>query len=322
MKKVISLIIIVLVVAGGGYYYWQNAQQAKSAEHIADGNGRIELKRIDVASLYSGRVKQMEVDEGSQVNTDDILAELSSETTYSRVLSAKSQKQRALETIQRAKAEIDNAQQQRKVAQLELDNAVKLRKDNLVSDSEVTRRRAERDRAVAAVAAAQAAQAEAQASVETAQAQIDEASSVNDDMLIKAPRAGRIEYRYVDEGNVVAPGTRVVSLLDPSDVRMNIFLPMTSMAKLKVGDEARIVLDGIDAVFPATINYIASQNQFTPKAVETTEERTKFMFKIELKIPAEIAEKYNGLLKGGMTGNGYVRLENADWTTGLAVKLP
>ena len=92
---------------------------------------------------------------------------------------------------------------------------------------------------------------------------------------------------------------------------------------LKVGDEARIVLDGLDAVFPAKISFIATNAQFTPKAVETANERAKLMFKVKLKIPADIALKYNRLLKGGMTGNGYVRTNaQSGWPAELAVKLP
>ena len=89
-----------------------------------------------------------------------------------------------------------------------------------------------------------------------------------------------------------------------------------------MGDEARIVLDGIDAVFPANISFIATDAQFTPKNVETANERAKLMFKVKLKVPSETALKYNRLLKGGMTGNGYVRVGQGDWSVDLAVKLP
>ena len=83
------------------------------------------------------------------------------------------------------------------------------------------------------------------------------------------------------------------------------------------------MLDSIDAVFPARISYVASDAQFTPKNVETVNERAKLMFKVKLKVPSVTALQYKGLLKGGMTGNGYVRLNGqAQWPADLAVKLP
>ncbi|TCP97272.1 HlyD family secretion protein [Cricetibacter osteomyelitidis] len=321
MKKIIPLLLII-VVAASSYFYWQHSEQTADNGNIAQSNGRLELNRLDIASLYAGRVQEIFVDEGDNVKKDQILTALSSETANAQLSAAKAQRQQALDAVNRATAQVETYVQQQKVAQLDLDNALKLRKENLVSNSEVTKRRADLDRIKAAVQSAQAAQAEAKAATEAAQAQIDQSSSIINDLVIRSPIDGKVEYRFVELGNVVNAGTRVASLLDPSDVSMNIFVPMTEMAKLKVGDEARIVLDGIDAVFPATISYIADYNQFTPKSVETRQERTKFMFKIKLKVSAEVALKYNSLLKSGMSGNGYVRLNNADWRPNLAVKLP
>lgn len=318
----LAVLILVVLVAGGWYVYQQQNRSNLPAGFTAS-NGRLELNRLDVASLYAGRVKAVLVDEGSNVQEGDVLAELASESASSQLDAAKAQKQRAQEAVARADAEIKVYEQQRKVAGLELDNAQKLKRDGLVSDTEVAKRQAALDSATASLNAARAARAESQAAVSAAQAQADGAASVNDDMVIRAPIAGRVEYKIADTGSVIAAGSKVVSLLDPSDVSMNIFLPNAQMSRLKVGDEARIVLDNIDAVFPAKISFIATSAQFTPKAVETVDERAKLMFKVRLKVPVEVAQQYEGLLKGGMTGNGYVRTDGqAQWPTNLAVKLP
>ena len=156
-----------------------------------------------------------------------------------------------------------------------------------------------------------------------AKATADTAAAADADMIVRSPLTARVEYRLVEPGNVVGAGSRVISLLDPGDISMNLFLPSAAMAPLQTGDEARIVLDGINAVFPATISYIASDAQFTPKAVETPNEREKLMYIIKLKIPADIAKRYNRLLKGGMTGNGYVRTDRSQpWPIALDTHLP
>ena len=295
MKK-IWIVPVAAALAAGGWYYWQQHHQSGLPEGFAQSNGRLELKRFDVASLYAGRVKAMLVDEGSRVEEGDVLAELSSDTSTSQLDGARAQKQRAQEAVARAEAEIKAYEQQQKVAQLDFTNTQNLRRDDLVSDAELSKRRAARDSA---------------------------AASVNDDMAIRAPIAGRVEYTIAEVGNVIGAGSKVVSLLDPSDVSMAVFLPTTQISRLKVGDEARIVLDGMDAVWPAAITFIATDAQFTPKSVETQSEREKLMFKVKLQVPAATAAKYNGLLKGGLTGNGYVRLDNqAAWPADLALKLP
>lgn len=338
MKKTpLTLLLLLAVVAGGAWYVHRQHNQNTLPEGFAQGNGRLELNRLDVATLYPGRVERVLVAEGDSVRAGQVLAELSSAQSSSQlsaaqagVKQAEAAERQMQETVARAEAEITARRQQLRVAQMELDNAQRLLAEQLVSAAEVQRRQAARDGAEAALKAAQAARAEAraavgqaQARISQAQAQTEAAESADQDMTIRAPIAGRVEYRLAEPGVVVAGGGKVVSLLDPSDVSMAVFLPTGQMSRLRVGDEARIVLDGIDAVFPATVSFIASEAQFTPKNVETENERAKLMFRIKLQIPADTARRYDGLLKGGITGNGYVRLNPAaEWPSALSVKLP
>ena len=320
--KYIALALVAAGIAGGAI--WYNAKlQTQTLQGIAAVNGRIELKRLDIATLYAGRVEEILVQEGDVIEQNQLLARLSSSQSQSQVDSALAQKQRAEEAVARAAAEIEAQQQQAKVAKLELDNAQKLRRENLVSASELERRQASYKASLAAVETAKAAKAEAQAAVNQAQAQVDHATSQNNDMLIKAPKAGWVEYQIAEVGNVIGVGGKVVSLLDPTDTYINVFLTSAQMNQVKVGDEARIKIDGVDAVFPAKITFVSSDAQFTPKSVETTEERAKLMFKVKLQIPADVALQYSRFLKGGMTAMGYVKYDaNAQWATDLAVKLP
>ncbi|WP_151709188.1 HlyD family secretion protein [Acinetobacter brisouii] len=321
LKKVLVIVAVAVLI---GVAVWMNYKSKNQLpEGFATSNGRLELQRLDVATLYAGRVQQLLVNEGDSVKENAVLAELSSEQSNSQVMAAEAGKDRAKETVVRAAAEVSARQQQQKVAKLDLENTRQLYQQALVSKAELDRRQAAYDAEVAAVHAAQAAQAEATAAVGQAQAQIHSADSTHQDMLIRAPKAGRVEYRIAEVGNVLAAGSKVVTLLDPSDVTMTVFLPTNTVGKLKVGDDARIVLDGLNAVFPAKIKFIADQAQFTPKYVETADEREKLMYKVKLAIPSEIALRYNQLLKGGMTGNGYVRLNSrANWPKQWAIQLP
>ena len=321
----IKYVILGLVVIGAvSFAVWKNQQlQAEELVGIAAVNGRLELKRLDVATLYPGRVEEILVQEGDEVKINQPLAPLSSTISQTQVSGALAQKKRAEETVSRALAEIDARQQQAKVAKLELDNAFKLRRDNLISSTELERRQAAYNASLAAVNTTQAAKAEAEAAVVQAQAQLEKAQSQYEDMIIKAPKDGRLEFQIAEVGNVLGAGGKVVSVLDPTDTYINVFLTAQQMNQIKLGDDARIVIDGINAVFPAKITFVANNAQFTPKSVETTEERAKLMFKVKLQIPVDIALKYKGLLKGGMTAIGYVKYDpQAQWVEQLDVKLP
>lgn len=322
MKKLLVVILVVAVLAG--IAYWKLFRiDAGTPAGVAVVNGRLELDRIDVASLYAGRVEEIYVQEGERVEKDQSLARLSSTQVTAQLNAAKAQKMRAVEAVARSQAEIDSYQQQANVAKLDWDNARKLKRDNLVSATEVARREASYQAAAAGVAAAKAAKAEAQAAVDQAEADIERIADMDTDMVIKSPINGRVEYKIADVGNVLGAGGKVVSVLDLNDVYINVFLPSYQSNQLKIDDEARIVVDGIDAVFPANITYVASEAQFTPKSVETTEERAKLMFKVKLQVPQDVVKQQQALLKGGMTALGYVKYDpQAQWPAHLQVKLP
>lgn len=350
MRKVL-LAVLLAAAAGGGWWLYQQQESTALPDFVFHSNGRLELNRLDVASLYPGRVERVLVAEGDAVKANEVLVELSSAQSSSQLAAAQAATLRAAELVQRARAGVTQAQQavaradaeiaayrqQQKVAKLELDNAKQMRREDLVSASELAKRQADFERATASVKAAQAARAEAQAAVaqgqaavaeaeagvKQAQAQADTAASADADMAIRSPLTARVEYRLVEPGTVIGAGSRVISLLDPADVSMNVFLPNATVGGLRVGDEARLVLDGIDAVFPAQVSFIASEAQFTPKAVETADEREKLVFRVKLKVPADVAQRYDRLLKGGTTGDGYVRRDSSQaWPLALEVRLP
>ena len=350
MRKVL-LAVLLAAAAGGGWWLYQQQESTALPDFVFHSNGRLELNRLDVASLYPGRVERVLVAEGDAVKANEVLVDLSSAQSSGQLAAAQAATLRAAELVQRARAGVTQAQQavaradaeiaayrqQQKVAKLELDNAKQMRREDLVSASELAKRQADFERATASVKAAQAARAEAQAAVAQGQAavaeaeagvkqataQADTAASADADMAIRSPLTARVEYRLVEPGTVIGAGSRVISLLDPADVSMNVFLPNATVGGLRVGDEARLVLDGIDAVFPAQVSFIASEAQFTPKAVETADEREKLVFRVKLKVPAEVAQRYDRLLKGGMTGDGYVRRDSSQaWPLALEVRLP
>ena len=350
MRKVLLAVLLAAAV-GGGWWLYQQQESTALPDFVFHSNGRLELNRLDVASLYPGRVERVLVAEGDAVKANEVLVELSSAQSSGQLAAAQAATLRAAELVQRARAGVTQAQQavaradaeiaayrqQQKVAKLELDNAKQMRREDLVSASELAKRQADFERATASVKAAQAARAEAQAAVAQGQAavaeaeagvkqataQADTAASADADMAIRSPLTARVEYRLVEPGTVIGAGSRVISLLDPADVSMNVFLPNATVGGLRVGDEARLVLDGIDAVFPAQVSFIASEAQFTPKAVETADEREKLVFRVKLKVPADVAQRYDRLLKGGMTGDGYVRRDSTQaWPLALEVRLP
>ena len=103
---------------------------------------------------------------------------------------------------------------------------------------------------------------------------------------------------------------------------MTFFVSEEVAGKIKLGAEARIVLDACkDIPIPANITFVSSVAQFTPKTVETQQERAKLMFRVKAKIKPELLEKYIEYVKTGLPGVVWVQLDpNEPWPDFLKLK--
>jgi HlyD family secretion protein len=165
---------------------------------------------------------------------------------------------------------------------------------------------------------------EGQAAIAAAQATAERIKADLEDSVLKAPRAGRVQYRLAEPGEVLPAGGKVVSMLDLSDVYMTVFLPETAAGRLAIGAQARLVLDmAPQYVIPAKVSFVAAEAQFTPKTVETAVERQKLVFRVKAQIDPELLRKYRTRVKAGLPGVAYVQVNaSGQWPPNLEVKLP
>ena len=174
-----------------------------------------------------------------------------------------------------------------------------------------------RARADAAQARADTAQARADAArrqIEAAQAQVEVTKSRIKDATLISPVTARVLYRLVEPGEVLSPGGKALTLVDLSDIYMEIFLPADQAAALKTGAPARITVDyEPDKSAAAQVSFVSPEAQFTPKQVETKSEREKLMFRVKIQIPPEVVTHYIERIKTGVRGVGYVKV-NSDAT--------
>lgn len=314
----------IAILAGVGLWYWLAVLANGLPEGIAASNGRIEAEQVDVATKYAGRVDEVRVDEGDFVTAGQVLAWMDDAQVKAEIAAAKADVRRAEEQKAQAEAGIAQREAELDLARRELSRAERLSKGGHIPAEQLDQRRAQARTAEAVLKTATANRAAADAAIEAAKANLVRLRDMLDDTVLKAPRSGRVQYRLAEPGEVLAAGGRVLTLLDLSDVYMTIFLPAAEAGRLAIGDEARLVLDPIpDYVIPAHVSFVASDAQFTPKAVETREERENLMFRVKLSIDPELLARVEARVKTGVRGTGYVRtLAGTEWPGDLAVKLP
>jgi len=319
----ILLLVVVIAAAGGGWYWYETREPGVPAGFVLT-NGRIEATRIDIATKYAGRLSEVNVREGDVVEAGQVLARLDSTELEAQIREAEASSRQARERLKEAQAILEERRADEELARRQLDRATTLARDGHVSQETVDQRRSQARISEAAVGSAEAQIAQATAAVDVADAVAERLKVQLADYALRAPRNGRVQYRLAEPGEVLPVGGKVLSLLDLSDVYMTVFLPTDDAGRLAFGGEARLIFDAAPQyVVPATVTFVASEAQFTPKYVETASEREKLTFRVKLTIPPEILQRYQEIVKTGVPGVAYVRLDSqTPWPDRLAVKLP
>ena len=137
-----------------------------------------------------------------------------------------------------------------------------------------------------------------------------EAQAVLEDCRILAPLSGTVMTKIAEEGEVLIAGRPILTLIDLSDIYLKVYIPQVEVGKIRLGNPARIFLDAYpDRPFEARVTNINQQAEFTPKNVETRQERVNLVFAVKL-----TADSPQGLLKPGMPADAVIKYrDQASW---------
>jgi len=284
-------------------------------EGFASGNGRIEATEYDIASKLPGRVAEIHVQEGEQVSVDQVIATLDTRELDARIKQAQAGIEQAKQAKAFAQAVVAQRKSEQALAQKNLQRSKKLYETRSIPLVQLQQGETAVLSAAAGVAAAQAQVIMQEASINAAIAQLETIQSNLHDSILRSPINGRVLYRLVEPGEVIGPGGRVATVLDLNDVFMNIYLPTKDVGKVAMAAEARIILDALpEALIPANVSFIAPRAQFTPREVETREEREKMMFRVKVKILPEFLSRDINQVKTGLPSEAIIRLDKGkEW---------
>ncbi|ROQ30090.1 HlyD family secretion protein [Gallaecimonas pentaromativorans] len=304
-------VIVVLVVAiAAAVWAGQKLLVPKTPEGFASGNGRIEATSLDIATKNGGRLVELLVDEGDFVTQGQVVAKMDTDTLSAQLRQAQAKERQTRDNLESAKAQVEQAKSQLNLAKVQFERAKELLKKKLIARAQYDEAESSFQVASAGLTAAKAQAVAAQGAIEEAQAGVETLQTQIDEATLHAPRDGRIQYKLANVGEVLGAGGKVLNLLDLTDVTMSIFLPQTVAGKVALGSDARIVMDAIpDKPIPATVSFVAAEAQFTPKQVETKDEREKLMFRVKVRIPVSLLKEHIKQVKTGLPGETWIKLD-------------
>lgn len=341
--KVKWLALGIALVGLAGWMAFEQLSSNGFTDGIVSANGRLEAVDIDIAAKTGGRLEDVFFSEGDFVTKDDVLARMDTTELMALRAEAAAQLRRAQISVETAQSLVEQRQAEFEAAQANvalhdadldaaatrLERSERLAQTDTISQQTLDDDRASERRARAVLASAQASQAaakvairsaeamivDAQAAVEAARASVTRIEAQIADATLVAPRDGRIQYRLAEPGEVLGAGGRVINMIDVSNVYMNFFLPTEEAGRIGIGTKVRLVLDAAPEIaIPATISFVSDVAQFTPRTVETEQERLKLTFRVRARIDPDLLQKYITQVKTGLPGMAYVRLDpEVDW---------
>ena len=300
--------------------------------NAARASGYVEATEVRLAPEVGGRLIEVAVKEGDRIKAGDVVARLDDTDTAIQTKRAQAERDQAVaqlrllqagaraEDIRQARAQVDSAQAEVAAAEAELQSARAdlARFEALLASNAGSRK--QRDDAATKVAVADArvnsarervrAAAEglgrlragarveeiaaARARVAATEAQIAALAKAQTDALLKSPVAGFVTAKLADAGEVIARGTPVAVVTDLDHAWANVYVDEPLVPLLKLGQKVSLVTDAGQRL-DGTISFISPKAEFTPRNVQTAEERTKLVYRIKV-----TADNRDGVLKPGM----------------------
>jgi HlyD family secretion protein len=273
--------------------------------------GTLEARTADVGSLVGGRVARIAVDEGTEVAAGELLVELESDLVDHEVASARGELAAAEARVAAAEARlaeaiagprreaVERARIDWEAAKTDLARFAALFAEGVVDRAaydraqvrEATARQSfeEADRGTRheAIDAARATLAVERAVEETAAARLAHAERRRAELRIVAPVAGRVEALDLRPGDLVAAGQAAVRLLERGELWARVYVPETSLGRVRVGQSARLRVDTWpERDFPARVVEIRHQAEYLPRNVQTLDQRSDQVFAVKVVVDA------------------------------------
>jgi HlyD family secretion protein len=320
MKKRRILIAAIVVVVGIAIYLVSSL-----GNHGDDGSmllsGNVEITETNVGFKIPGRVIEIPVDEGSVVKEGDVLARLDGAELFSVVAQNRASMQEAsarlselkegsrTQEIEQAKSNVIAQEAELQRVKQDYERADVLYKNGAISKAQFDTAKSAYDVRTAMHKSAQEALSLAREGarkgdikigeyrVEQAKAMLAATETRAKDTIIYAPIAGVVLRKNVEVGETVGQGIPVFTIGDLKSPWIKVYVKETKILQIKLGQKAQISVDRDKdkKTYEGVVSYISQEAEFTPKTVQTPEERVKLVFGVKIRIKNE-----NDELKPGM----------------------
>ncbi|MEA1995719.1 MAG: efflux RND transporter periplasmic adaptor subunit [Campylobacterota bacterium] len=313
IKRFLVYIIIIIVAIVFGYYSYNYyiLEKTRIPESFIKVNGRIEGDIITVATRIPGRVEKIYFKEGDSVKTGQLLIRLSSNELNAQKRAASALIEQYSYKLKSSRAQSKKATEDRIKREKDLNRMQNLFNKKVISETRLENYQLAYNIAIFDEKSALDNVSAVQKALQRAKAQLEEIEARLSDTRIVAPINGTIVTKITNIGEVLSPGGLIALIVDLNSLYLKAFVPEPQIGKVKLNLPAQIFVDAYpNKPFPATIRYISSRAEFTPKEVQTREERVKLVYAIKI----YLNKNPGHMLTPGMPADAIIRWKgNEKW---------
>jgi len=271
----------------------------KNGEKKSDAYGNFEVVETIVSSETAGKLLSMEVKQGDLLEAGKLIALIDTTELVLKKLQTKAQLVASETKRQNVSAQINVLKEQKKNVLITQQRIIKMFADKAATQQQMDDINGQINVIDKQIAATNTQFQLIASDMDVIQRQQDLLTEQLMKCRINSPIKGTVLETYLETGELATPGKPVLKMADLSNLELKVYVSGTQLTNVKVGNEVKVLIDSGNSEmqnFSGKITWISSESEFTPKIIQTKEERVKLMYGVKILVPND------GRLKIGMPG--------------------
>jgi len=272
----------------------------KNDEKQSDAFGNFEADKTFISAEAMGKILEFRIEEGDIIKKDEIIGQIDTLDLYYKKLQLKSQIEAVAANFIEINSQLEVQKQQLENIEIQKNRTAKLHKEKAATQQQLDNINGQYNIAEKQIVAIESKRNALNKQIEAMRNQLKEIELNISKCTIVNPVTGSILNKLAMKGEMAMPGKPLYSLADLTYLNLKAYISGSQLSKIKLGENINVLIDGPDNSLlekEGKLIWISSSSEFTPKTIQTREERVNLVYAIKVRV-----ENADGSLKIGMPG--------------------
>jgi HlyD family secretion protein len=260
----------------------------KSRNNLSDAYGNFEATQVNVSAENPGRIIYLHIDEGMQVDSGQIVALIDTTDLYLKKLQLLAQNKAIQVKNTQIESQVAVQQQQKNNLLFEKNRIVRLLSENAATQKQLDDINGNIELIDKQILQIKTQNSGVASETEVINTQINQIKASLSKCYIRNPVKGTVTNKYAESGEIASPGRALYKIADLSVMELKVYVSGDQLAQVKTGHKAEVIIDdqtGADRKLTGTVSWVSPKAEFTPKIIQTKEERVNLVYAVKIRVP-------------------------------------